>query len=85
MTQPIASETPAPTEHTFFFAGTVTVDMDSWRAVYGADPITPESVAQWLTFQFINGVQQGMDVLTVVEVPEGAPSFSKVATASSNT
>lgn len=73
-----------PTEQAFFFAGTVTVDVASWRAVYGDDPMTPENVAQWLTFQFINGVQQGMDVLTMVQLPEDAPNFAKIAIASSN-
>lgn len=65
-------EPPAPTEKKFFVVAAVTIDTDSWREAYGDDPVTPENVAGWLTFQFINSVQQGVDVFSATEVPMDA-------------
>jgi hypothetical protein len=63
--------TAARTEHKFLVTAALTIDDASWRTLYGDDPITPQAAAQWLTFQFINGVQQGVDVFSAIEIPDG--------------
>lgn len=77
-------EAPAPREKKFLVTAVVGVDESSWRQAYGDALITPETVAQWLTFQFIGSAQQGVDVLSATEVPADAPNFSKIAVASNN-
>lgn len=66
MTQ--TNEEPEPAQHTFFFVAAVTVDESLWRSVYGDEPIVPQSVADWLSYQYIGSAQQGVDVFTIVDM-----------------